>query len=171
MGNSKPSISYRNCPPPSHFLTPQPSKLKFSQAVFSPLAGSNLHLESRSFSSDCDHCWVSSKLSLLGEKARLRLVKQNQTRRFEVMKKKTTADVLIKFIRKSQGHGIRWHARRRCQGKHGVSALLKCFPDAIDGNDNSGPAILKPKCMQKHAISLLTSQSLMSVRTCTGVGT
>lgn len=29
----------------------------------------NLHLDSRSLSSDCDHCWVSSKLSLLGENA------------------------------------------------------------------------------------------------------
>lgn len=31
---------------------------------------SNLHLDSRSLSSDCDHCWVSSKLSLLEENAR-----------------------------------------------------------------------------------------------------
>lgn len=34
-----------------------------------PQGKSNLHLDSRSLSSDCDHCWVSSKLSLLGENA------------------------------------------------------------------------------------------------------
>lgn len=138
---------------------------------------SNLHLDSRSLSSDCDHCWVSSKLSLLGENVRLWLLNQKQIwvklkmwcTTKEQWSQESIADVLIKFVRECQGHGRCWHVRLLCQGKHGVSSSFESFHDALDGNDRSKLAILK--CMQKHSISLITFQSLMSVRTCTGVGT
>lgn len=87
-------------------------------------------------------------------------------------KQESIADVLIKFYtEKRPSHGICWHARVPCQGKHGVSSSFESFHDAIDGHEGSRLAILELKCMQKHSISLLTSQSLTSVRTCTGVGT
>lgn len=36
-----------------------------------------------------------------------------------------------------------------CQGKHGVSGLLKSFHDAIDGNDNGGSAYFRTKTYAK----------------------